>query len=107
MGNKAILNEKAGPSPQNPSKHHVLPTYWRDGQLKTKGIQQDGESGRSGFNPLHFLAVTWRSSNSVSKWLNIFWPFVPAAIAAHYVLRERPETVFALCYLGIIAPANL
>ena len=47
------------------------------------------------------------SSNKISQWLNLFWPFVPAGIAAHFALKENHKAVFALNYLGIIAPANL
>ena len=59
MVNKTIYQEKDGPSSENPSKHHMLPTHWFEGKLKTKGINQEGESGRSGFHPGHFLHVTW------------------------------------------------
>lgn len=107
MGEGVVVGEKQHPTPENPSKRHILPTHFHNGKLKTKGIQQDGESGRSGFHPLHFFYVTWYSSNEVSKWLNIFWPFVPAGIAAHFALKDHHATVFALTYLGVIAPANL
>lgn len=54
-----VTNEKMHPSPANPARKHVLPTKMIDGKLKTRGIQQDGESGRSGFHPYHFLRVAW------------------------------------------------
>lgn len=47
------------------------------------------------------------NANNVSKWLNILWPFVPAAIAAHYALHDHHATIFALCYLAVIPAANM
>jgi Ca2+:H+ antiporter len=47
----------------------------------TPGIKPAGESGRSGFHPLHFLKIIWTSSSRASKLCNILWPVVPAAIA--------------------------
>lgn len=44
-------------------------------------IHEDGESGRKGFHPFHFLHVCWMSSNHVSMVVNVLWPVVPAAIA--------------------------
>jgi len=44
-------------------------------------IHEDGESGRTGFHPFHFLHVCWMSSNHVSRMVNVLWPVVPAAIA--------------------------
>lgn len=51
--------EKKKPSPENPSDRHVLPTYMEDGKLVTKGINPEGESGRSGIHPFHFIRVAW------------------------------------------------
>ncbi|KAF5981488.1 Ca2+:H+ antiporter [Fusarium bulbicola] len=69
-------------------------------------IAHEGESGRSGFHPRHFLAVLWRSSCTASKWVNILWPFVPIAI----ILQFFPGLhlcKFATAYIAVIPTANL
>lgn len=104
---QAYSEKKAKPSPENPGEHHMLPTFWQHGRLKTKGINPEGESGRSGIHPLHFLRVSWRNSNHVSQWVNILWPFVPAAIAAHFAIPERHGTIFALNYIAMVPCANM
>lgn len=59
MEQQVYSEKKQKPSPENPARHHVLPTFWEDGRLVTKGINPEGESGRSGIHPLHFLRVSW------------------------------------------------
>ena len=88
-------------------RHHILPTYNHNGHKVTPGIKPEGESGRKGIHPLHFLKITGRSTSKVSMIVNILWPFVPAAIAVHYADKEQHATIFALSYLGIIPAANL
>ncbi|OTA97351.1 hypothetical protein M434DRAFT_299230 [Hypoxylon sp. CO27-5] len=70
-------------------------------------IKSAGESGRSGIHPLQFLAIVWRSSSRVSKAVNILWPFVPAAIAAHYAIQAHPVVNFTLAYIAMVPCANL
>lgn len=70
-------------------------------------VAHEGESGRHGFHPRHFLGVTYRSSNLVSQYVNILWPFVPLAIIFRYVFSDRPLLVFAFAYIGMIPSANL
>lgn len=71
-------------------------------------IHQDGESNRRGFHPWHFLRICFRSSCTVSKYVNVLWPFVPAAIAIHFA---RPTDLslasFALNYIAMVPTANL
>ncbi|KAF4333735.1 Ca2+:H+ antiporter [Fusarium beomiforme] len=69
-------------------------------------IAHEGESGRSGFHPRHFLSVLWRSSCTASKWVNVLWPFVPIAI----ILQFFPGLhlwKFATAYIAVIPTANL
>ncbi|KAI1455981.1 hypothetical protein F4805DRAFT_253777 [Annulohypoxylon moriforme] len=70
-------------------------------------IKSAGESGRRGIHPLQFLAITWRSSNWVSRMVNILWPFVPAAIAAHYAIEDHAVLKFSLAYVAMVPCANL
>jgi Ca2+:H+ antiporter len=69
-------------------------------------IAHEGESGRSGFHPRHFVSVLWRSSSKVSMLVNVLWPFVPVAIALHF-LGSAPLWTFATSYVGMVPAANL
>jgi Ca2+:H+ antiporter len=69
------------PKPQQEREDGNLPQYNSNGHAVTRGIQPNGESGRRGFHPVHFLRVCWASSCTASKYVNVLWPFVPAAIA--------------------------
>lgn len=79
----------------------------------TPGIHPDGESGRSGFNPIKFVTICWSSSSHVSKWTNILWPFTIAAIPLHFILNAEgteakyPMWSFITAYIGMIPAANL
>jgi len=77
------LREKSESHHPNQSEKHHLPftRYNRDGHAVTKGVRAEGESGRAGIHPLHFLRIVWQSSCTASKWVNILAPFIPAAIA--------------------------
>lgn len=58
--------------------------YKRKTQVSKKtrrfALSPDGESGRRGFHPWHFLRINFRSASRVSRLCNILWPFVPAAL---------------------------
>lgn len=75
------------PKPQQEREDGRLPEYNSNGHAVTKGIKPNGESGRRGFSPIHFFKVCWASSCTASKYVNVLWPFVPAAIA----LVSRPS----------------
>ncbi|KAK5955894.1 hypothetical protein OHC33_003536 [Knufia fluminis] len=79
----------------------LLPSFLRG------HVHHEGESGRSGFHPRHFLSVSWTSSNIVSQYVNILWPFAPIAIILRYVAPESHLWIFAVSYLGMIPSANL
>ncbi|KAI1501015.1 hypothetical protein F5X99DRAFT_418813 [Biscogniauxia marginata] len=70
-------------------------------------VRDAGESGRRGIHPLHFFRIVWKSSSYLSRAVNILWPFVPAAIAAHYTMEEQYVTKFSLAYIAMIPCANL
>jgi Ca2+:H+ antiporter len=44
-------------------------------------IRAEGQSGRRGFHPRMVLAICFKSSCTLSKYVNILWPFVPVALA--------------------------
>ncbi|MCJ1307364.1 hypothetical protein MMC25_001010 [Agyrium rufum] len=70
-------------------------------------VQPDGESGRKGFHPIRFTKTVIRSSSTISKAVNILWPFVPAAIAIHFARPDLYRWVFALNYIAMVPTANL
>ena len=70
-------------------------------------IHADGESGRSGFSPNHFLAVSWRSGSNAAKYVNLLWPFVPIAIVLRYAAASHPILIFAMAYIAMVPVANL
>lgn len=85
----------------------ILPQYNHNGHLVTKGIHPDGESGRGGIHPIHFLRIIWHSSSIVSCCVNVLWPFVPAAIALHFVKGDHHLWTFAINYIAMVPCANL
>ena len=70
-------------------------------------VAHEGESGRHGFHPRHFLNVTYKSSNLISQYVNFLWPFVPLTIIFRYALPNHPLFIFAFAYIGMIPSANL
>ncbi|KAK6356902.1 hypothetical protein TWF718_001240 [Orbilia javanica] len=82
----------------------LLPTASRRSTIE---INPEGESGRSGFHPVHFFKVLWRSSNKVSSAVNWLWPLVPIAILVRYVFSTTPLVVFVTTYVAMIPVANL
>ncbi|KFA75824.1 hypothetical protein S40288_01949 [Stachybotrys chartarum IBT 40288] len=86
----------------NSESSPLLPTIGHGPSL----IAHEGESGRSGFHPRHFLIVLWRSSCTASMLVNVLWPFVPVAI----VLQFFPGLhllKFATAYIAVVPCANL
>ena len=126
----ALFNRKGRPPPTNPATNHaavteksngaaapanngspsnegLLPQYNHNGHLVSKHIQPAGESGRRGVDPIHFLKIVWKSSCTISSWVNVLWPFVPAAIALHFVKGDHHLWTFAINYIAMIPSANL
>ncbi|MCJ1286976.1 hypothetical protein MMC26_006323, partial [Xylographa opegraphella] len=84
-----------------------LPRYNHNGHLVQKGIHPDGESGRRWLHPWMFLKICFKSSSMISKFVNVLWPFVPAAIAVHFAKPDSHLWVFALNYVAMVPTANL
>ena len=84
-----------------------LPRYNHNGHLVQKGIHPDGESGRKWIHPWMFLKICFKSSSLISKFVNVLWPFVPAAIAVHFAKPDAHLLVFALNYVAMVPTANL
>ncbi|KAH0294280.1 Ca2+:H+ antiporter, partial [Aureobasidium sp. EXF-3399] len=95
------------PKPQQERGDGRLPEYNSNGHAVTRGIQPNGESGRRGFGPTHFFKVCWASSCTASKYVNVLWPFVPAAIALHFARPRQHLWIFILSYVAMVPSANL
>ncbi|KAK6383473.1 hypothetical protein LTS17_002765 [Exophiala oligosperma] len=85
----------------------TLPQYNHNGHMVTPGVQPEGESGRRGVEPGKFFKIIWTSSCTVSSWVNILWPFVPAAIALHFIHGDHHLWTFAVNYIAMVPAANL
>lgn len=70
-------------------------------------VKSAGESGRKGVHPWQFLTIIWTSSSSISRAVNILWPFVPAALALYYTGAGPSTLRFSLAYIAMVPCANL
>ena len=98
--------EEAHDSEPGPSSG-ILPTFNHHNHNLTDGVHPEGESGRTGFDPVQFCKILWRSSSQVSSFVNVLWPFVPAAIILNYAFPKLGVWIFAVSYVGMIPAANL
>ncbi|KAK3318336.1 hypothetical protein B0H66DRAFT_556851 [Apodospora peruviana] len=83
------------------------PNRGRGGRLGRLAVRPEGQSGRNGFHPFKFLAITFRSASWASRVVNILWPLVPAAIVVRYTLPDNYLAIWILSYLAMIPCANL
>ncbi|EXJ88484.1 Ca2+:H+ antiporter [Capronia coronata CBS 617.96] len=104
--NKNMGEKTRGSSGSTPNDG-VLPQFNHNGDEITRGIHPDGESGRRGVHPVQFFRIIWKSSCTVSSWVNVLWPFVPAAIALHFIHGDHHLWTFAINYIAMIPAANL
>ncbi|KAH6878502.1 Sodium/calcium exchanger protein-domain-containing protein [Alternaria rosae] len=84
-------------SESTPLLHNIIPSH----------IHPDGESGRKGFHPSHFINVAWRSGSNAAKYTNLLWPFVIVAIVLHFAAPGMPIAIFATSYIAMVPVANL
>lgn len=70
-------------------------------------VKSAGESGRRGLHPLLLVKIIWESSSSISRAVNVLWPFVPAALAVYYTGTGPSTLRFALAYIAMVPCANL
>lgn len=92
---------------EKPQHHIHMPGFNQNGHRVTKGIHPDGESGRGGVHPWHFLRICFRSSSHLSLVANFLWPFMPAAIAIHFARPDLHLWIFILNYVAMVPTANL
>ena len=64
-------------------------------------------SSRTGFNPLLFLKICFKSTCVPSMIVNVLWPFVPAAITIRFARPDLHVWIFALNYIAMVPSANL
>ncbi|KAF6821601.1 vacuolar h+ ca2+ exchanger [Colletotrichum sojae] len=86
---------------------HYAPRHRAPPPGRKVRVKPSGESGRTGFHPLKFLKITWKSSSRASLICNIFWPVVPAAFAVKYALPDEHVLIFVLTYIAMIPCANM
>lgn len=72
----------------------------------TPHIKAAGESGRRGFGT-EFFGIAFRSSCKASRYVNVLWPVVPAAIAVNFALPDQHLAIFILAYIAMVPCANL
>lgn len=104
----------SGPSPSNsPSgakSKSMFPTHHgRSGRAHSnlEKLHPHGESGRSGIHPLKFLKICFKGTTTISKYVNILWPFVPVAIVFHWARPEEHLWDFILSYIAMVPSANV
>lgn len=112
-----MLQEKSPRlSSQQNSRDAALPRHRGEIMNGTNGgrrsgrrlrVKTQGESGRRGVDPLHFFKIVWNSTSTLSRSVNILWPFVPAAIAVYYTMHDQHLLIFILAYIAMIPSANL
>ena len=92
-------------------QNSLLPTLEKDHPhryvLGLFRVDSAGESGRTGFHPLHFLRVVFKSTCRLSMMVNVLWPFVPAAIVMHFARPDLHVWVFTLNYIAMVPSANV
>ncbi|CAF9924598.1 MAG: hypothetical protein ALECFALPRED_002798 [Alectoria fallacina] len=101
------LPQSAHEQDEKPHHHVHLPGFNHNGHKITKGIHPDGESGRGGVHPWHFIRICFRSTSHLSLVVNVLWPFVPAAIAIHFARPDLHLWIFILNYIAMVPTANL
>ncbi|KAL0254418.1 hypothetical protein SLS55_009893 [Diplodia seriata] len=109
---EATAVERGGTTRPKPGGKHRLPLFNHNGHRVTTGIHPDGESGRRGIHPMHFLRICFRSSAPWSKYANILWPVVPVAIIIGFAKRHAHSdywnlAIFILNYIAMVPAANL
>ncbi|KAL2047145.1 hypothetical protein N7G274_001164 [Stereocaulon virgatum] len=88
-------------------QHMHIPRFNHNGHKVTRGIKPDGESGRGGIHPWHFIRICFRSTSHMSMCVNVLWPFVPPAIALHFARPDLNLWIFVLNYIAMVPSANL
>lgn len=87
----------------NPQGHRIN----HNGHRVTRGITPEGESGRRGIHPFHFLKICWSSTSYASRACNLLWPVVPAALVVRYTHKDLHLLIFILNYIAMVPTANL
>ncbi|OAA69042.1 Ca2+/H+ antiporter [Cordyceps fumosorosea ARSEF 2679] len=88
-----------------------LPTPSTHSDDREKGqmlrVKPQGESGRSGVHPWHFIRISFKSACKASTLCSVLWPVVPAALAVRYALSNHHILIFVLSYIAIVPCASL
>ncbi|KIV91797.1 calcium/proton exchanger [Exophiala mesophila] len=101
------VDDLPGSSRPSQNQTSLLPRHNHNGHRVTPHIHPDGESGRKGIHPMQCLKIIMKSSCRASMAVNVLWPFVPAAIALHFVHGSHHLWTFAISYIAMVPCANL
>lgn len=105
------LSHQDSRDPALPRSRQDIPDDVVNNQSQQSGglfrVKSAGESGRRGFHPFHFFKIVWASTSTLSRAVNVLWPFVPAALALYYTHTGPPALRFALSYIAMVPCANL
>ncbi|ATY59936.1 Ca2+ H+ antiporter [Cordyceps militaris] len=97
-----------GPGLPAPSTHSSDKRGSPRGEKSRKlKIRPQGESGRRGVHPWHFLRISFKSACRASTLCSLLWPVVPAALAVRYTLTDHHVLVFILLYIAMVPCASL
>lgn len=83
-GTDAYSNPKedgSNGSPEEAGEKDRLPHANGNKHQKHSWINEEGDAGRNGFHPWHFVHCCFKSTSKLSMAVNVLWPFVPAALA--------------------------
>ncbi|KAI9155600.1 vacuolar calcium ion transporter (calcium/proton exchanger) [Paramyrothecium foliicola] len=105
-GDRSILGHGSGNGASHSHEAAPLLSTRRLEEHTSSFIAHEGESGRSGFHPTHFLKVLWRSSCTASMLVNVLWPIVVVALVLH-LFPGMHIAKFATAYVAVIPTANL
>ncbi|EAW06279.1 hydrogen/calcium exchanger domain-containing protein [Aspergillus clavatus NRRL 1] len=108
VGDAGRISKHSEPAPTSQSQA-ILPTH-HEKPIRRPGmfrVNTAGESGRTGFHPLHFVTVCFRSTCTLSMLVSVLWPVVPAAIAIYFARPNLHVWIFALNYIAMVPSANL
>ncbi|KPM34732.1 hypothetical protein AK830_g11840 [Neonectria ditissima] len=104
-GSNLSRDDRNAPTLPPPNTHFKRGLQAQD--KRAPWVRQEGESGRSGFHPVHFTYISFKSTSRASLLCNFLWPVVPAAIAVRYALPDHHTLIFTLAYIAMVPCANM
>lgn len=85
IANSAMESGLPAPSTQGNGKRSGSPNE----KSQKLQVKPQGESGRSGVHPWHFLRISFKSACRASTLCSMLWPIVPAALAVRCKSKSK------------------